>query len=84
MESFDTAKGGPAGEAAPPPAPADDTQRLATGTARVLERKASGAQLRTTRGGSGAAAGATPKKAHRPSGLSRNRPAGKKPDPGLR
>ena len=40
--------------------------------------------LRSTRGGSGHAAGATPKKAHRPSASSRPRPAGKKPDSGPR
>jgi hypothetical protein len=36
--------------------------------------------LRTTRGGAGSTAGATPKKTYRPS--SRPRPAGKKPDHG--
>jgi hypothetical protein len=34
--------------------------------------------LRTTRGGAGSTAGATPKKAYRPSASSRPRPAGKK------
>ena len=34
----------------------------------------------STRGGAGAAAGSTPKKAHRPSAASKHRPAGKKPD----
>jgi hypothetical protein len=38
--------------------------------------------LRTTRGGAGSTAGATPKKAYRPSASSRPRPAGKKPDSG--
>jgi hypothetical protein len=36
--------------------------------------------LRTTKGGAGATAGATPKKTYRPSGSSRSRPAGKKAD----
>jgi hypothetical protein len=41
-----------------------------------------GAHLRTTRGGAGSTAGATPKKSYRPSTSSRPRPAGKKPDHG--
>jgi hypothetical protein len=38
--------------------------------------------LRTTRGGAGSTAGATPKKSYRPSASSRPRPAGKKQDSG--
>jgi hypothetical protein len=84
MESFDTARGGPAGETAPPPSPADDRQSTANATPQPDRGKRSGAHLRTTKGGSGTAAGATPKKASRPSGSQRRRPAGKKPDPGPR
>jgi len=40
--------------------------------------------LRTTRGGAGSTAGATPKKSYRPSASSKARPAGKKPDGGWR
>jgi hypothetical protein len=36
----------------------------------------------STRGGSGASAGSTPKKSYRPSASSRPRPAGKKPSGG--
>ncbi len=38
--------------------------------------------LRSTRGGAGSTAGATPKKSYRPSASSKARPAGKKPDGG--
>jgi hypothetical protein len=41
-------------------------------------------RLGSTKGGAGATAGATPKKAYRPSRSSKARPAGKKPDSGPR
>ena len=46
----------------------------------LKDRGRSVPHLRTTRGGAGSTAGATPKKAYRPSASSRPRPAGKKPD----
>ena len=54
--------------------PATGTEQAPRGWERPVPR------LRTTRGGAGSTAGATPKKAYRPSASSRPRPAGKKPD----
>ncbi len=69
------------GGVAPPPAPADETQDGAAGAAYTLRTcRKPVPHLRTTRGGAGSAAGATPKKSYRPSGSARPRPAGKKPD----
>lgn len=71
------------GGVAPPPPRTDETQDGASGAGSTLKTcRTPVPHLRTTRGGAGAAAGATPKKAHRPSGSSRPRPAGKKPDSG--
>jgi hypothetical protein len=53
-----------------------------TGNEQVLRGWDRPAHLRTTRGGAGSTAGATPKKSYRPSATLRPRPAGKKPDHG--
>jgi hypothetical protein len=53
-----------------------------TGGEQVLRVWKPAPHVRTTRGGAGSAAGATPKKAYRPSASSKSRPAGKKPDSG--
>jgi hypothetical protein len=61
----------------------DATRDAETGNEQALKgwgRSAS--HVRTTRGGAGSTAGATPKKTYRPSASSRPRPAGKKPDSG--
>jgi hypothetical protein len=80
METFETTTHDDDGP--PPPVPgreqAGPTERSAS-----LRWKAS-PRVRSTRGGSGAAAGSTPKKEHRPGVAGRHRPAGKKPDAGPR
>jgi len=78
MESSDT-RTGQRPEDVPPPA-AQGSQPGDDGPLGAPIKPAP--HLRTTRGGAGATAGATPKKAYRPSVSSRSRPAGKKPDHG--
>lgn len=78
MAAFDTAGAG--GEETPPPA-----RHETSGTDEARTDKPAGrppSYRRSTRGGSGSAAGATPKKSYRPTASSRPRPAGKKPDTG--
>jgi hypothetical protein len=55
--------------------------RPETGSEQALKAWKPAPHVRTTRGGAGSTAGATPKKSYRPSASSRPRPAGKK-DPG--
>lgn len=79
MTAFDTAGAGTREEA---PATAHD-RASGSDEARAgkpADRTAS--HVRSTRGGCGSAAGATPKKAYRPCAWSRPRPAGKKPHAG--
>jgi len=59
------------------PAHASEDETKADATVQSTWRPAP-TRKRTTRGGSGAAAGGTPKKAYRPSSSSRPKPAGKK------
>ena len=79
MTTFDTAGAG-AREDAPAAAHAGVSGTGEARAVRPAERPA--APVRSTRGGCGWAAGATPKKAYRPSASSRPRPAGKKPRSG--
>lgn len=70
-------------DGAAPPGQWDDAQQEATReeqAGRVSRQTVP--QRRSTRGGSGTAAGSTPKKAYRPSTTSRSRPGGKRPDAG--
>jgi hypothetical protein len=62
-----------------PDATRDATPETGDGQ-KLMDRGRPQPHLRTTRGGAGSTAGATPKKAYRPSASSRSRPAGKKPD----
>jgi hypothetical protein len=78
MASFDTTTG----EAARPLAQtaAGQESRAEASQATQQSWRQPLRDVRTTRGGAGSAAGATPKKAYRPSASARPRPAGKKPD----
>jgi len=73
-------------EDVPPPAAQTSDAALppAVGAESLATTDRAAPHLHSTRGGSGHAAGATPKKAHRPSASSRPRQAGKKPDHGPR
>jgi hypothetical protein len=82
MESFDTAGDASVRGESPPGAQTDDAPAADGGAQPAAARPSP--QRRSTKGGVGKVAGATPKKAYRPSTSSRPRPAGKKPDPGPR
>jgi hypothetical protein len=68
-------------DSAPPPGQTGDVHGDG-GDAQEAHRvwRPASTRRHSTRGGSGTAAGSTPKKAYRPSSSSRHRPAGKKPD----
>jgi hypothetical protein len=80
MEPSDTVSDGQAGDAQAPDR-ADDTPVGQPTSSSDLKRNRP-SRRQSTKGGSGSAAGATPKKEHRPATSSGHRPAGKKPDPG--
>lgn len=79
MTAFDTAGAGTREDA---PAAAHGGASAAGGARAVKPGERPAPHVRSTRGGCGSAAGATPKKAYRPSASSRPRPAGKKPHAG--
>ena len=82
METIETARSDGDGGPPPPPVPADIAAEAQGGASRPWAT--SPPHLRSTRGGAGSAAGATPKKAYRPPTSKRPRPAGKRPDAGWR
>jgi hypothetical protein len=79
METFEVTRTG--GETGPPPVRGDASAGAEEHAPKPWSRPSP--HLRSTRGGSGSAAGSTPKKAYRPSASKRPRPAGKKADSGL-
>jgi hypothetical protein len=82
MESFKDIDDARSPDDGPPFGPSEQVNERAGRRQRPTGRPP--AQLRSTRGGAGSVAGATPKKAYRPSASSRRRPSGKKPDTGPR
>jgi hypothetical protein len=82
MESFKNTDDARSRDDQPPSGPSEQAnERAGDGQGQAGRPPA---QLRRTRGGAGSVAGATPKKAYRPSASSRRRPSGKKPDTGPR
>jgi hypothetical protein len=78
MEPFEPRREQGPGGATPAPGRDFTTQSPAGESQKPQPWGGPGPDLRRTRGGSGATAGATPKKACRPPCASRRRPAGKK------